>query len=54
MLCVPFDDAAAILEAARKKADAEAQTLRDIAAGKLDTSWVDAALRRIGCDPAPR
>ena len=37
------------VENARKKVEAEKMTLRDIAAGKLDTSWVDATLRRLGC-----
>ncbi|HZY19658.1 MAG TPA: RraA family protein [Ramlibacter sp.] len=54
VLCVPYDDAEAVLTAATAKAAAEAKTLADIAAGKLDTSWIDATLRRIGCDPTPR
>lgn len=54
LLCIPFADVDAILEATRKKMDIEAQMLRDIAAGTLDTSWVDATLRRIGCNPEPQ
>jgi len=54
ILCVPIDEAEAILAAAVKKGEAEARTIQDIAAGRLDTSWVDAALQRIGCDPVPR
>jgi RraA family protein len=54
VLCVPFDEAEAILAAATTKSAAEVKTLEDIAADRLDTSWIDAALRRIGCDPQPR
>jgi RraA family protein len=54
LLCIPFADVDAILEATRKKMDIEAQMLRDIAAGTLDTAWVDATLRRIGCNPEPQ
>jgi RraA family protein len=54
LLCVPFDEAEAILAATHKKMEAEKRTLADIAAGKLDTSWVDATLKRIGCDTEAR
>lgn len=54
LLCIPFADVDAILEATRKKMEIEAQMLRDIAAGTLDTAWVDATLRRIGCNPEPQ
>ena len=54
LLCVPYDEAEAILAATRKKMDAEQKTLADIAAGRLDTSWVDATLTRIGCNTEPR
>jgi RraA family protein len=54
VLCVPFENVEEVLAAAISKSAAEAKTLKDIAAGKLDTSWVDAALSRIGCDPTPR
>lgn len=54
LLCVPFDSAEAILAATRKKMDLEKQMLADIAAGKLDTSWIDVTLRRIGCNPEAR
>ena len=53
-LCVPYDEAEAILAAATAKGAAEQKTIADIAAGRLDTSWIDATLRRIGCDPVPR
>ena len=54
LLCVPFDEAEALLAATHKKMAAEKQMLADIAAGTLDTAWIDAALRRMGCDPEPR
>jgi regulator of RNase E activity RraA len=53
VLCVPRDSAEAILVAARAKVAAEARTLQDIAAGRLDVSWIDDTLRRLGCDPQP-
>ena len=54
VLCVPIADAEAVLAAARAKSAAEVKTIQDIAAGQLDTSWVEATLKRIGCDPNPR
>jgi RraA family protein len=54
MLCVPMAHADTILAAARQKVTAEQTTLADIAAGRLDTSWVDRTLQRIGCEPTPR
>ncbi|HEX7891759.1 MAG TPA: RraA family protein [Ramlibacter sp.] len=54
LLCVPFDDAEEVLAATHKKMEAEKKTLADIAAGTLDTSWIDATLKRIGCNTEPR
>jgi regulator of RNase E activity RraA len=54
VLCVPYGHVEEILAAARSKSAAEEKTLKDIAAGTHDTAWVDAALKRIGCDPEPR
>lgn len=54
VLCVPFTHAEEILTDARKKVEVEEMTLRDIAAGKLDTSWIDATLQRLGCETSPR
>ena len=54
LLCVPQDDAKDILAATHKKMAAEKKTLEDIAAGKLDTSWIDVTLQRIGCNTEPR
>jgi RraA family protein len=54
VLCIPYDHVDEILSAAKKKSAAEAVTIEQIAARTLDTSWVDAALARIGCNPMPR
>lgn len=54
LLCVPFEEADAILAATHKKMEAEKQMLADIAAGRLDTAWVDATLARLGCPVEPR
>lgn len=48
VLCVPLNAAEDVLAATRAKNAAEVKTLEDIAAGRLDTSWIDATLRRIG------
>jgi len=49
VLCVPFDQVQSMLEAARKKSDAEARAATAIAAGQVDTAWIDATLKRMGC-----
>jgi regulator of RNase E activity RraA len=54
LLCIPQDDAEEILAAVHRKMEAEKKTLADIAAGTLDTSWIDVTLKRIGADPTPR
>jgi regulator of RNase E activity RraA len=48
-LCVPFDSCASVLAATEAKQAAEVKTLADIASGTLDRSWVDAALKKLGC-----
>jgi len=50
LLCVPFDEMEAIHAAAAAKHAAEVKMIADIEAGTNDTSWVDAALRRLGCE----
>lgn len=50
LLCVPFDEAETLLEATRRKQDAERVTMREIEDGVLDTAWIDAALKRLGCE----
>ena len=54
LLCVPFDEAEAVLAATHKKMEAEKKMLADIAAGQLDTAWIDATLKRIGCNTEAR
>lgn len=54
LLCVPYEEAEAILAATHKKMDAEKQMLAEIAAGCLDTAWVDATLARLGCNTEVR
>ena len=49
--CACPSTAEEVLAATRKKMEAEKKTLADIAAGKLDTAWIDARLKRIGCNP---
>ncbi len=50
ILCVPFGHVDTVLAAAQAKHGAEAQQMADIKAGRSDRSWVDAALRRLGCE----
>ena len=51
LLCVPFDETAKIHEQARAKNEAEAKTLANTQAGKLDPkTWVDESLKRLGCE----
>jgi RraA family protein len=54
LLCVPFAEAEEVLAATHKKMNAEKKMLADIAAGTLDTAWIDATLQRIGCHTEPR
>jgi regulator of RNase E activity RraA len=54
LLCVPYDDVEAVLAASRDKVALEHKTIANIRAGTHDTSWVDARLKAIGCDPTPR
>jgi hypothetical protein len=42
-----------VLAATHRKMEAEKKMLADIAAGRLDTAWIDATLQRIGCKPEP-
>src|SRR5690348_13468384 len=49
IVCVPFDVAAEVLKATEAKRQAEIKQLALIKAGKLDRSWVDATLIRLGC-----
>ncbi|HZR03004.1 MAG TPA: RraA family protein [Burkholderiales bacterium] len=47
-LCVPYDEAEALLAAGMQKAAAETKMVSDMASGKYDPSWIDANLKRIG------
>ena len=53
LLCVPYAQVDEVLEAVRKKMAAEEKMLADIAAGTLDTSWIDAKLQQLGCNTEP-
>jgi regulator of RNase E activity RraA len=51
LLCVPFDATAEIHKQARAKNEAEAKTLANTQAGKLDPkTWVDESLKKLGCE----
>jgi regulator of RNase E activity RraA len=53
VLCIPFDDVERVLAAAHEKLALEQKTIANIEEGTHDTSWVDARLKAIGCDPQP-
>jgi RraA family protein len=50
LLCVPFEEAEAIHAAASAKHAAEEKQMANIADGTHDASWVDASLRKLGCE----
>lgn len=50
VLAVAIDDCRAVIEAAEAKQAAETKQMAAIEAGTLDRSWVDASLRRLGCE----
>ena len=50
LLCVPFDATEAVLAATELKQAAEQKQMAAIEAGTHDPAWVDAALRRLGCE----
>ena len=49
VLAIPFDQVETLYQAAQAKHEIEERMLADIAAGTLDTSWIDARLRQLGC-----
>jgi regulator of RNase E activity RraA len=49
LLCVPFDHVETVYAATVKKHEAEEKQMQAIARGENDRSWVDAALKRLGC-----
>lgn len=48
VLCIPLADAEAVLAAANDKHAQELVTIREIAEGRLDTTWIDKALQAKG------
>ena len=52
-LCIPYDDVDAVYRAATEKVALEGKTMAAIAEGRLDTAWIDATLKRIGCNTEP-
>jgi len=54
LLCIPYDDIEDVLAATHRKMELEKKMLADIAAGTLDTTWIDATLTRLGCNTEPR
>lgn len=53
LLCVAFDDIAAVYASAKAKNDAEAAQMAAIVAGSNDRSWVDASLKKLNCEFVP-
>lgn len=51
LLCVPYDQADAILTWASEKNALEANIIRDIDEGRLDVSWIDVELAKLGYVP---
>ena len=49
LLCIPFDDTAALLEATREKYADEQRSIAAIKAGTHKKDWVDDTLARLGC-----
>ncbi|HEY4254628.1 MAG TPA: RraA family protein [Roseomonas sp.] len=50
LVAVAIDEAEAILAATRAKHAAEEKQMAAIAAGTADRAWVDASLKRLGCE----
>ena len=50
LLCVPYDQVERVHAAAAAKHAAEAKQMAAIEASAHDASWVDAALKRLGCE----
>jgi regulator of RNase E activity RraA len=50
LVCVPFDHTAVVLKATQAKQAAETKQMAEIADGSVDRSWVDATLKRLGCE----
>ena len=50
LVCVPFDDGERVYAATKAKHEAETKQMENILAGNNDRAWVDAALKRLGCE----
>ena len=50
LLCVPYDQVEQVHAATAAKHAAETKQMAAIEAGANDTSWVDASLKRLGCE----
>ncbi|MBS1303375.1 RraA family protein [Loktanella sp. SALINAS62] len=50
LLCVPADDAEAVLAATEAKQNAEQKDIAAIRSGTIDRSWVDETLKARGCE----
>ena len=50
LTCVPFDHAETVLVATQAKHAAELDQMAEIEAGTSDRAWVDAALKKLGCE----
>ena len=50
LLCIPYDQVEQVHAAAAAKHAAEEKQMAAIEAGAHDASWVDAALKRLGCE----
>ncbi len=49
LLCVPYAETQALLDAANHKQAIEAKMVADIAAGTYRAPWIDETLKRLGC-----
>ena len=50
VVAVPFAHTAAVLKATEAKQAAEQKQIAEIKAGTSDRAWIDAALKRLGCE----
>jgi RraA family protein len=50
LVCVPYEQTEEVYAAAAAKHRAEEKTMAETRAGKVDRSWVEEALKRLGCE----
>ena len=50
VLCVPYDEVETVYRAAAAKQEAEKKTMAATQAGTVDRSWVEDALKKLGCE----